>query len=340
LISRAPKLRWTALHARELAIFGRGYFRYLWTGSTPHDAYASMRELYCASNGRFTDWVARVASLAHPPHLSRESEGILGKLDAESLTRVVTDLRERGFHVFHARLADAVCDRLTAFSLAMPAMPTAGAHDTWMHYDRGRPCAVLYQIDEEAVVNHPDVQLLISDPTLLTVAQAYVGVEPVLDLLDLWWSTPYLELPSSEAAQLFHFDLDRLKFLKFFCYLTPVGESNGPHCFVEGSHRRKPRALWRDGRLPDAEVLSQYAAGMAVNITGPRGTIFVVDTRGFHKGVRVIEGDRLALQIQFSTNLFGAPYRRLHVNDASETLRLAIRNHPRVYSRLDLDSKI
>jgi phytanoyl-CoA dioxygenase PhyH len=336
---KAGTLRRTKSAVRNLTDFGLGYWHYLRTGVTPHGAYASMRALYCVSNGRFTNAAARLASLAHPPRRHCEPDGVLGRVDSESLREVVTQLRERGVHVFRARLDPAVCERLTAFSLAMPAIPTPGLPEPGMRYERGRPSAVLYQIDEAAIGNHADVQLLISDPTLLAVAQAYLGVEPVLDLLDLWWSTAYCEKPSSEAAQLFHFDLDRLKFIKFFCYLTPVSQLNGPHSFVEGSHRIKPKGLRRDGRVSDAEILSHYAAEKVVHITGPQGTIFVVDTRGFHKGVRVLEGDRLALQIQFSTDLFGAPYQRHVVTRPLEKLRRAKRDHPRVYCRFSLAAR-
>ena len=59
---------------------------------------------------------------------------------------------------------------------------------------------------------------------------------------------------SSEAAQLFHFDMDRIRFLKVFIYLTDVGTENGPHVYVRGSHRSKPPAFFRDRRFSDAEV--------------------------------------------------------------------------------------
>ena len=41
----------------------------------------------------------------------------------------------------------------------------------------------------------------------------------------------------SEAAQMFHFDLDRIKWLKFFIYLTDVKINSGPHVYVSGTHK-------------------------------------------------------------------------------------------------------
>ena len=34
------------------------------------------------------------------------------------------------------------------------------------------------------------------------------------------------------AAQMFHFDMDRPKWLKFFIYINDVNEKNGPHFFI------------------------------------------------------------------------------------------------------------
>ena len=39
-------------------------------------------------------------------------------------------------------------------------------------------------------------------------------------------------------AQLYHFDLDRPKWLKFFIYLNDVENiSHGPHLFIEKTHK-------------------------------------------------------------------------------------------------------
>lgn len=321
--------------ARDWVNLGAGYREYFRTRVTPQRAYASMRELYCRSDGGLADWAGRVTSVFHPPDDTRPTRGVLGTLDPSTLAAIIGDLRLRGFYVFDARLDQATCDRLTSLALTTSSLPTPD-NGSRGPYRRGQPNAVMYQIDEETIANHPDVQRLISDPSLAAVARAYLGVEPVLDLLDLWWSTTFQKEPNSEAAQLFHFDLDRLNFLKFFCYLTPVGPDNGPHCFVERSHRSKPLELRRDGRLSDEEILAHYGSAAAINITGPAGTIFAADTRGFHKGTPVASGDRLAMQIQYSTDLFGAPYQCLTIHEPIDQLRAARRDHPRMFSRIAL----
>lgn len=81
---------------------------------------------------------------------------------------------------------------------------------------------------------------MITDMNFFAIAQEYLACKPIHDLVLMWWSAPHSNKASSEAAQLYHFDMDHLKFLKFFIYLTDVDEHNGPHCYVRKSHIHKP----------------------------------------------------------------------------------------------------
>jgi ectoine hydroxylase-related dioxygenase (phytanoyl-CoA dioxygenase family) len=140
-----------------------------------------------------------------------------------------------------------------------------------------------------------------------------------------------------EAAQFFHFDMDRPKWLKFFIYLTDVGTENGPHTFVSGSQRTGgiPRELLRKGysRMSDEEVLAFYPPQDVVEFAAPRGTIIAEDTRGLHKGKHVHSGDRLVLQLQFSNSMFGGSYERARFGEPRiEPLRRQIEQYPSVYS--------
>ena len=90
--------------------------------------------------------------------------------------------------------------------------------------------------------------------------------------------------------------MDRIKFLKFFFYLTDVGPDNGPHCYLRASHDRKPSALRRLDRITDEEILRHYGPERVVEVMGVRGTAAAVDTRGFHKGKPLTAGHRLIFQ--------------------------------------------
>ncbi len=152
--------------------------------------------------------------------------------------------------------------------------------------------------------------------SIIAVAQSYLRCKPIFDVMAMWWHTAFSKQPDKDAAQFYHFDMDRIKWLKFFIYLTDVGPANGPHSFVKGSHRTGGIAgqLRAKGyaRLTDEEVQACYPPERFVEFCALRGTVLAEDTRGLHKGKHVQVGDRLMLQLQFSNSLFGsyAPARR------------------------------
>jgi hypothetical protein len=166
----------------------------------------------------------------------------------------------------------------------------------------------------------PAVGALTTDGKLWQLAAEYLRCEPVLQTALLWWSFA-LESPiedRSAAAQLFHFDLDDYRFLKFFFYITDVDEDHGPHVVVRGTHRHK-----RFGhqlvlkRRDDEEITRCYSSENILQICGSAGTGFAEDTRCFHKGAPPRTGDRLVLQLEFGTK----DYEFQQESDASRSRR-------------------
>jgi len=154
----------------------------------------------------------------------------------------------------------------------------------------------------------PAIATLIHDPTLLAIAATYLGVKPVHVSTRLWWSlaTQASGHDRRKAAQMFHYDLDDYRFLKFFFYLTDVDDSMGPHICVLGSHRRKrfTHELFRK-RFSDTAILQYYDSEKVIKICGNAGFGFVEDTLCFHKGEPPLAGDRLMLQIEYATYDYG-----------------------------------
>jgi hypothetical protein len=145
---------------------------------------------------------------------------------------------------------------------------------------------------------------------MATIAQRYLGQPVLMDEVAFWWTTTQRAEDADINAQQFHQDRDRLSFLKFFIYLTDVTPETGPHVYLKGSHTSIPWSLRGDGRKTDDAVRQ---AGLWPNVTelyGPAGTIMGVDTIGLHKGKTPSSGDRLALENEFSTSLFGMDYER------------------------------
>ena len=73
-----------------------------------------------------------------------------------------------------------------------------------------------------------------------------------------------------------------------------------------------------------------------MEITGAPGTIFIADTRGFHKGKAIQSGDRLMVQLEFSTSLFGPEHQEIKVNERfSNEFRQFARQHPCIFAIYD-----
>lgn len=320
-----------------------GFACYLVTGRTPSFAYKSMIRLFCLTQGHSNDWISAAIGFLEPRYHFGDSRGILGEMsDAETRSRAVRALRQSGYHLFEQRLAPDVCDRLLQYAMTQPCelsqmdgQQSAQAKNAV--YVRGEPLAVRYDFKPYDLLRNADVQNLIADLSLAELAQAYLGARPVINVLTMWWLTDFSDRPDAQAAQYFHFDMDRPKWLKFFIYLTDVHTYNGPHSFVVGSHKSGgiPRSLLQKGyaRLSDEEVVRCYDKAAITEIVAPRGTILAEDTRGLHKGKIVSRGDRLMLQIQFSNSLFGGRYPRVSMgNDLTPILRDCVRKYPALYS--------
>ena len=164
-----------------------------------------------------------------------------------------------------------------AFALQTPCFPRMGDGRTPVVFQRGNTADAVFDFRAEDLMRCPPLVDLIGDPSLLAIAQAYLGSRVVMDLVTMWWSTPGTGRPSSEAAQLYHFDMDRLKFLKVFFLMTDVDEDTGPHCYVRGSHQRKPKALLTDGRKSDEDIEGHYGDRIVRHFRAPGN-----DVRGRH----------------------------------------------------------
>ncbi|MGO8755130.1 MAG: phytanoyl-CoA dioxygenase family protein [Gallionellaceae bacterium] len=333
-------VRHTIRVGRQVVRVTRGLVSYMLYKQTPVSAFYSMRALFCMTNGRSNDWLSRLIGIFKSPYRFSNTKGILGEMTDDKRSRIAATLRERGYYVFENRLPGELCDRLLQFATSHTCKirPMDGdklGKPVDAVYHRDAPRAVRYDFDTQDLLNNPDVQKVIADLSFAAVSQDYLGARPVLDVLSMWWHTSFSDKPDMAAAQYYHFDMDRPKWLKFFIYLTDVESTNGPHTFVAGSHRTGaiPPSLLEDRRLTDEEVERQYDRKDIIEFSAPRGTILAEDTRGLHKGKHVETGDRLLLQLQFSNSLFGMAYTKVTLGkDLTEELKKQVAKYPELYS--------
>jgi hypothetical protein len=303
---------------RALTRFAFGWLVYVRTGQTPPSAYQALIQLFCATGGRFNDLISAFISRHSPSKFEGVADGVLGCLDQRAIDAKTKELDAKGFLVFPSALSVDQCARLMKFAMGTPSCvrrmdgESVGRAAVRVRFDPSNPLGVRYDYDPQDLLDCADVQALLSDRTLLAIAQAYLKTIPKADILSMWWHTNFHSQPDSEAAQFFHFDMDRIKWVKIFIYLTDVGPEDGAHSFISESHRVSgiPPKFLRRGyvRLSDEEVREHYGENQEIRFTAPKGTIIIEDTRGLHKGNPVQPGgvSRLMLQLQFSNSLFGA----------------------------------
>ena len=228
-------------------------------------------------------------------------------VDLTEVDRAVAGIRRDGFYVFQKTVDRSITDAIRSHAEKAPAV-ARGAGTPPAVYPRSAPAVGRYDIEEVDGLVCPEVQEFATDPLMALVAQKYLDQPVIMDEVAFWWTTTQKAEDADLNAQLFHQDRDRLSFLKFFIYLTDVTPDTGPHVYLKESHRHIPWALREDGRMTDDAVREAGLWDNVTELTGPAGTLMAVDTIGLHKGKTPISGDRLALENEFSTSLFGTAY--------------------------------
>ena len=160
-------------------------------------------------------------------------------------------------------------------------------------------------LDTAALLRVPALLRLANDPDVLAIVGRQLGAKPTA-LLTAWWSSPTGAAP--QQAELFHRDKDDWRFLKLFLYLTDVTEDSGPHIYVPSSHRYGGPEFRRQRRYDDTEVSRVFGEAGIHQFIGPRGTAFLENTYGLHRGLPPRSGLRLCFQVNYSLlPLLGSP---------------------------------
>ena len=259
-------------------------------------------------NPRVGKWISRKAIRQKTPLAWTIADVNTSRfVDPAEIDTAVAGIRTNGFYVFNQIVDSAIVTAIREYAEQTPCQ-ARGFETPPSAYPRSAPVAGRYDFEEEVSLRCPEVQEFASDPCMALVSQKYLEQPVMMDEVAFWWTTTRRSEMANLNAQLFHQDRDRLSFLKFFIYLTDVTPETGPLVYLSGSHRDIPPSLRSDGRKDDTAVRAAGLWGNVSEIVGPAGSLMAVDTIGLHKGKTPIARDRLALEIEFSTSLFGADY--------------------------------
>lgn len=326
-----------------------GGLSYLIMNSTPKFVYRSMVRLFCVTKGYSSEilhfmftFFRRRYSLTYPV------SGVFGEFTYPTIKNITAKLHNDGYYIFEKKLSNNVVDKLVKFARETDAFVrpynsdgSAVIERTKMRFDSEHPETIRYDWHATQLLENEDVQRLISDEVLLAISQEYLGCAPIVDGVRMWWNTTFSKDPNPEAATMYHFDMERLKWFKVFVYLTDVAEENGPHAFIKGTHKAGalPYDLLKKGYVmsSDEEIYSYFDKSDEILYTAPRGTVIIEDTKGLHKGTPVKDGDRLILQMQFSDCMFGMDSDASLPANKTKELANAIIKYPKVYEYYNRD---
>jgi hypothetical protein len=135
-------------------------------------------------------------------------------------------------------------------------------------------------------VDAPFLRFALHEPILTAVAR-YLDCAPFLQSVELLYSKPLPNQPS--ASQLWHRDRRDLAIIKVFVYASDVALPNGPLTMLpKAESRRVPEYL--PHYLSDEKLSHYVPLDRAVSLTGPAGTIWMVDSENcYHLGSRCSE---------------------------------------------------
>ena len=274
----------------------------IYKGLTKNPRWLLMR--YFCRLETYRSWMV---SFAQSPQSSSVDSANDGTFSSNfTINSVVETLQAEGLYL-GINLASEICQEIIDFALSTPCYGNRKPQFGFYYPQREaaqlicpKPILTGYYFNSEQC---PAIARLSHHPQLRALAAHYFQAEPQLIGIQLWWSFA-TEAPAYErlrAAQVFHYDMDDCRSLKFFFYLTDVDAASGPHVCVRGSHKRK---TWRHQLIrrgySDLAVVRNYGQDNLITICGEAGYGFVEDPLCFHKGIPPTQRDRLILQIEFA----------------------------------------
>ncbi len=236
--------------------------------------------------------------------------GIFSKFDEDEILKYKKQLDNNGYLILDNVLNSEEVNALVNDFIKVEGFYTSDSNikSEKKKLNIQNPESVKFHYNSQDIIDNENFQKLLFDSSLINFAQSYLKSYPIIDNISSWWSFPS-SIPDKNAAQWWHFDLERPKWLKFFFFLTDCTLENGAHCFVKGSHKNSGInwSLRKRGyeRLSDQDINNFYPKTDIVDIIAKKGSLLIEDTRGLHKGRHLIKDNRFLIQLQYSSSSFG-----------------------------------
>lgn len=307
-----------------------GYFYFKLLGKTPSIFYQSYIRSYCFTNAKIRDFLSKIENLFT---LNKKEKSAMSENTDSETELALFNLNNEGYHVFEQRLDQETISKLLNFAheTECEVYDDNGKKFYQKYNSHEKKISSKYSFKEQDLFNNLTVQKLINNKIFIQIAEKYFKKTPILSAVNMWWNPVRKKKlniqteKNNQSAQMYHFDLDRIKWLKLFIYLTDTDKETGPHEYVATSHRpdNKPKELLDLGykRIPDDLINKHYQKNLIKKVCGRKGTIFIADTSCYHRGLPPEKNDRLIMVIEYASSLFGAQYKKVKLSKIPEIFK-------------------
>jgi len=294
----------------DMASILTGIISYQATGITTSATQNALVRAYENTSGLFQEALHRVLFERADSTPKTVHSELLGTVGGDMIQATLSEMHETGYSVFQLKLSAEKVEQLKAesrtFDYRLNGSQSSVTEVAGIDVSNLPACvsayakassktasAALAQVNQDALFEH--------------VCSAYLGTKAQAIDSSLWYTFPSAT-PDAESAQLYHYDLDTIRWVKVFIYLTDVEAGNGPHEYVASSHKAEnshPEILVRNYSRVSDEDIDKFYPGKRRSVTGGAGTIIFGDTRCFHKGTAVNAGHRLIYSPIYAPSKFG-----------------------------------
>ena len=272
-------------------------------------SYQFFLKFYSTFGGLINKFLSRILSNKKNNGIIIRNQVIEKSFDTKF---VVKEIISNGHYFLNKAIRDETINKIIKFTNTLNGKYISEKYKSKIPeiIDFGNLKATKFSYSPDQFIENKIIQEIILDEKILNVSSNYLNCAPVLDNIQLFWSFA-AHRADKEAAQYWHFDMDRQRCINIFLYLTDCNELNGPHKFIEKTHLMGmgiKESLRKKGyaRLEDREIEQCYSGEQIKTFTAKKGSILFEDTSGLHKGQNVIQGSRLMLIFQYSSSLFGS----------------------------------
>lgn len=230
--------------------------------------------------------------------------------DDFQLNKITASLKENGYYQYKSFLLPSDIKIIRDKIIKLKGTYDNDLNNQYENnLDLDNPKSTRYMYSSSDLMEIPEIQDLVVDPNILGVVENYLGSIPIIDYCESWWSFPSKH-EDEKAAQMWHFDMDRPKWIKVFFFLNDCNSQNGAHQFIKKTHKifGIPRCIRRKGysRIDNDIIKEFFPNNEIILMNAKAGDILFEDTIGLHKGKKLKKGNRLVLQFQYSSSLFGS----------------------------------